>query len=347
MGTFGAGCCTGGHKFARHAGWTPPTLKPPTLDSTAPSESACDPTVTTGDDFLSFGATGTEWPKWVKEKGCGFLSILALNDKVHKNKLGGRKVLTPKHIKEFADCMCVCLGKPKDCKEGARDGFNTHLSKDGECRKKCKKELMRRWYEIEVDLSSYSGPHGPPIEGDDRSIPSRKHPPSPGPSSYCPPLCLKQEIVLGYNSSYKCWVQNPKDGSWAGPSYRRFPHSIQCYTVSCVTNLICFVCQNQPPQGSRIEKVCFDGNGHITHRELGKSEFGPAGGVGQPGSCAKKMQSILYRGGDDMTDPTSKYYVPNRCCEHMYSWIRGGGRAPTGWLSSVITEVPCPPEGDK
>ena len=127
-----------------------------------------------------------------------------------------------------------------------------------------------------------------------------------------------------------------KDHSTCGDE--RGAHSIQCKIISCSPNIpglsMCFECEDHPPQVPRKITICMDDNGFITHRDVGATKWGPAGGIGQPGSCIKKMQNPKYHGGDTGMNPHSKHFRSGVCCEVVYNtWTV---------VKGIITETPCP-----
>jgi len=338
----GFGCCGGSNNFrGPNAGINPPkfgsTITPPGADTDGAP--VCD-IIAMGPTYdLSYGGgTGPDqpagtpggWPKWVAPNGCGTISILKLQEKSFPKKLGGKKVLTPENAKWMADCMCLCAGGDLDCKGGARDGILG--PKDEECRVKCKKRLMSRFYEMGVDPSSYKtsaayeyDPYLPPSETVVFSGP------------YCPPLCVGQEVIIGYSWEYKCWIQGPFN-VWRVHGTAFGSHSIQCKIISCSPNIpglsMCFECEDHPPQVPRKTTICMDDTGLMTHRDIGATKWGPARGIGQPGSCIKKMQNPKYHGGDTGMNPDTKHFRSNQCCEIVYNRHT--------MVKTIITETPCP-----
>ena len=293
-----------------------------------------------------------EWPEWVENCGCGFLSLAKLNESAPWGPHTiPRKLVAPWVIDGFLKCL---QGRGGHSGGPGKGLFPSDLNLLLEC----KKEWMFEKYRVKVDPETFNtsadcDKNNGSTTGNDCS------------AIGCPPLCKEEHVMIGYNITtvkfnWPSWSEEPV----IIPSTKEKPnpdvtrHCIECTVVDCDINGVCLTCYDQgaqaPEEGPEAIKtnICANAEGVITSYQHELSEEMKEEGwkfsqgntpKEQPGECKKQMLANpgKYKG----TTETCKEIVqlgPNTTGSPHNITLPITQIVPT--IAYVVKEVPCPEE---
>jgi len=379
MGTYGTKPGGGGGSFGTPGGGGPPgsggggdiITCDPLAVMIEPIDPPYGPPPKTPYDKTTNKEDRRSYDEWVKDVGCGTMSLFTLNINEFWDDLrdpnypdydsnGGfntlPNVFSNDNFNEYADC---CKKNGIDVRKGRPTYDTDKVKKMWEC----KMELFQNKFGVNVGPGGGrgGGPGGyPEILKKGQFL--------------CPPLCKGMDIDLSWSQVIKqCWwepnYQGPPELPWKlGPraSDFLFPHhvgkegrvvcddpsnmghAVYCKVVSCIPEKewyggrICVKCVNGYPQGGGTYEFCFNKRGEPIPNPGKFGKFGLRNGEPfGPNINFSKGQCESYLKGNKKTgrgNARDRFRGENnKCSETWFDHFK---------VHTIIYETPCEEEGE-